>query len=439
MTDLLLILFAIFLVFLNAFFVAAEFGMVKLRRTRMEDIRNHYGLRGKILYHIHSHLDSYLTACQFGITLASLGLGWIGEPAVAENLEPVFNFFGIKDPQLVTGVSFLVAFFLISFIHIVVGELMPKSLALRQSEKVSVWTGIPLYVFYWLFYPIIWLLSACSNYLLKAAGLDKIHKRENYFSTDEIKLILTTSHLQGELTKVETEILEHTLDLADLKVTELMRHADDMVVLDIREPMDAVMQTVMEKKYSRYPILDSKQNEIIGIVHVKDLFAEQYETGKITDLSKLMRPILKVSRRLSALDLLNKFREKRTHFALVYRNTDLLGFVTLDNLLHLLIGRVRDEFHKTQDHWRVNPDGSLTVRGDCPIASLERALDRDIELEDEEVETITGMILNKLGRLATENELIEFPEFKVLVEKMRRHRMMKLKIIPKPQNRETEE
>jgi CBS domain containing-hemolysin-like protein len=439
MIDILLILFAIFLVFLNAFFVAAEFGMVKLRRTRMEAIRDHYGFRGKILYHIHSHLDSYLTACQFGITLASLGLGWIGEPAVAENLEPVFSFLGIKDPQVVTGVSFLVAFFFISFIHIVVGELMPKSLALRQSEKVSIWTGIPLYVFYWLFYPIIWLLSACSNYLLKAAGLDKIHKRENYFSTEEIKLILATSHLQGELTKIETEILEHTLDLADLKVTELMRHADEMVGLDIHESMNRVMETVMEKKYSRYPILDSAHNEIIGIVHVKDLFAEQFKMGQINDLTKLMRPILKVSRRLSALDLLNKFREKRTHFALVYRNADLLGFVTLDNLLHLLIGRVRDEFHKTQDHWRVNPDGSLTIRGDCPIAQLERALDQDIDLEYAEVETITGLILNKLGRLPTENEWIEFPEFKVFVEKMRRHRMMKLKIIPKPKRIQSEE
>lgn len=147
--------------------MAAEFGMVKLRATRVAAIKDIYGVRGRILVHVHKHLDAYLSACQLGITIASLGLGWIGEPAFADLLRPFLTFIGVSSPQLITVIAFLFAFSFISFLHIVVGELMPKSLAVRQSERVSVWTAIPLYGFYWLMYPAIWFLNTCSNFLLR--------------------------------------------------------------------------------------------------------------------------------------------------------------------------------------------------------------------------------------------------------------------------------
>ena len=161
------------LVLLNAFFVAAEFGMVKLRHTRIEQIKDIYGLRSRILVQINKHLDAYLSACQLGITLASLGLGWIGEPAMAALLRPALEAAGIVSKELMQFIAFVVAFSFLSFLHIVVGELMPKSLAIRQSERVSLWTAVPLYGFYWLMYPAIRILNACSNYLLKA---DKIRR-----------------------------------------------------------------------------------------------------------------------------------------------------------------------------------------------------------------------------------------------------------------------
>jgi CBS domain containing-hemolysin-like protein len=435
MINFLYILIALALVLMNAFFVAAEFGMVKLRHTRVTVIKRTYGFRGRVLANIHKHLDAYLSACQLGITLASLGLGWIGEPAFAHLLSPIFPYLNLTSPELIRFISFFFAFTFISFLHIVIGELMPKSLAIRQSEKVSVWTAAPLYGFYWLMYPAIWILNTCSNWLLRTTRLDKVHRGEHFYSTDELKLILSTSHLHGELTKDEAEILEHTIDFADLKVTEVMRPYEEMINLDIHAPIEETLKTIAENRYSRYPVVDTNNNEIIGIIHVKDLFAALYQGLPIKNLSPYLRPILKVSQRLGALDLLRKFREGTPHFALIYKSDLLLGFVTLDNLLHVLIGRIKDEFHLTADDWIVNPDGSLLIRGDCPLFSLERAIDAVLDLDEVRDEpppaTVTGYILNKLGRLPIEGERLSFKQFKAIILKMRGPRILKIKIIPK--------
>ena len=348
---------AFLLVLLNAFFVAAEFGMVKLRATRVEAIKDSYGIRGTILVHIHKHLDAYLSACQLGITIASLGLGWVGEPAFAELIKPVLSFIGIDSQRLITVIAFFVAFSFIAFLHIVVGELMPKSLAVRQSERVSVWTALPLYGFYWLMYPAIWLLNTCSNFLLKVFKLDEVHQTEYFYSTDEIKLLLGASHLHGELTEEEVEIIEHTLDLADLKVTEVMRSSEEMIMINISKPMQQIIDVIMEHRYSRYPVYDPDKKDVVGIIHVKDLLPIFYQHGEIKELHSLLRPVLKVSRRVPALDLLHKFREGMSHFALVYSGKgSILGFITLDNLLQVMLGRIKDEFHRTKVDWVLNAD-----------------------------------------------------------------------------------
>lgn len=433
MINFLWLLLAVCLLLLNAFFVAAEFGMVKLRYTRVKTLKTKYNLRGKILFKIHKNLDAYLSACQLGITLASLGLGWIGEPAFAYLLTPLFQSLGITSPNVVEIVAFFVAFSLISFLHIVIGELMPKSLAIRQSESVSLWTAVPLYGFHWLMYPAIWLLNTCSNFLLKTTGLDKTSKNEKYYSTEEIKLILSASKMHGELTSAETKIIKQTLEFADLNVTEVMRPREDMIVLDIQQPIAQLLHTIAEYRYSRYPIFDKDKQDVIGIIHVKDLYGSLYKQQSITDLTPLIRPILKVSHRLPALDLLSKFRKGMPHFALVYTNKDrLIGFVTLDNLLHILIGRIKDEFHKTKNDWIENPDGTFTIKGDCSIFSLEKALEQDIKLNDEEeFDTITGLILSRIGTLPQEGERISFREFDALIEKRQGMRIQTIKIYPK--------
>ncbi|MBA3661996.1 MAG: HlyC/CorC family transporter [Gammaproteobacteria bacterium] len=434
MTNLFFILAAVALVLMNAFFVAAEFGMVKLRHTRVAAIKRLYGVRGRVLFYVHQHLDAYLSACQLGITLASIGLGWVGEPAFARAFTPLFGLIGLKNPEFVKLGAFFLAFTFISFLHIVIGELMPKSLAIRQSEKVSLWTALPLYAFYWIMYPAIWVLNNCANFLLRLTGFNTVQRGEYFYSTDEIKLILSTSHLHGELSKDETEILEHTLEFAELKVTEVMRPQEEMIMLSTDQTLDEMFKIASQHRYSRYPVFDHRKQKIIGIVHVKDFFAALYDGKKITNLKPFLRPVLKVSQRLPALDLLRKFREGMPHFALVYKNREtLLGFVTLDNLLHILIGRIKDEFHRTQDDWILNPDGSLTVRGDSPLSSLERALGIEIDLSahDPAPETLTGLILNHLGRLPAEKEKIDFKKFRVIILKVKGSHIIKAKIIPK--------
>ncbi|HBM17208.1 MAG TPA: hypothetical protein DD381_12825 [Lentisphaeria bacterium] len=438
MLDFVFIFLAVVFVFLNAFFVAAEFGMVKIRGTKVQEIKKKYGIRGVILGQVHKHLDAYLSACQLGITLASLGLGWIGEPAFAHLLEPVFKYFQITSPEVISVSAFVVAFSVISFLHIVIGELMPKSLAIRQSEAVSVWTAVPLYGFYWMMYPAIWILNTCSNMLLKIFNLDASHRAEHFYSTEEIQHVLHASHVHGELTKDETEIMEQTLEFADLKVTEVMRPTEELVMLDIQQPIRNILSIAAEHRYSRYPVYDSGEHEILGVVHVKDLFKALFKQKDIENLRPCIRPISRVSHLLPAINLLRKFREGMPHLALVYKNRELLGFVTFDNLLHVLIGRIQDEFHKTIDDWIKNPDGSLTVKGKCSVFSLERGLDYDLMLtpEQEEIDTVSNLIINQLGKQPRKGQKISFPEFDAVIRELRKNQIQKIRVYPKPINRE---
>lgn len=434
MYNIFLILIAIFLVLLNAFFVAAEFGMVKLRSTRIQSIKEEFGFRGRILEQVHNKLDAYLSACQLGITLASLGLGWIGEPAFAELLEPLFKLAGISSPQLITVSSFLIAFFIISFLHIVLGELMPKSIAIRQAEWISIWTAVPLYWFYWIMYPAIWLLNTCSNFFLTLIGLDISKSHEGFYSSDELKLILSGEQLHNEIKQEEREILEHTLDFAELKVTEVMRPENEMVAIDINESFESVKATLSKTRYSRYPVFDSKTKEFLGVVHVKNVFADLLSNKNIQSLTPYIMPVIKVSHDLPAMDLLRKFKTGMSHFALIYKfKSNLLGFVTLDNLLHVLIGRIKDEFHKTHDDWIQHADGTITAKGDCSIYSLERALDRDITLlpDEEELSTLYGLIITHHGKLPKEGDIIQFNEFDAHIIKVQDSFITQIKIIPK--------
>lgn len=438
MNNILLICVAFLLVLLNAFFVAAEFAMVKLRHTRVAMIKEDNPWLGGILSKVHGQLDAYLSACQLGITLASLGLGWVGEPAFARLFSPLFSFLGLNNPHLSEFISFVVAFSLLSFLHIVVGELMPKSLAIRQSEQISIWTAVPLYLFYWLMYPIIWLLNYCSNFLLKTLGLDVIHPGEQYHSSEEIKMILRSSQLHGELSLQEGNILAHTLELSDLYVMDIMRSYDDMVMLQNPISSDQLMETLNRYRYSRYPVYDKAKKNIIGLLHVKDLQATLLQSQMDTKLhlETLVRPVPKISNRLPVLALMRQFQQGMPHFALVYgRHGAIVGFVTLDNLLHLVIGVIQDEFHKTQDDWIANPDGTITVKGDCPLYTLERALEHEILLEKEEEEdeitTVGGLILYHLGGLPREGDTIEFPDFSAIIEHMQGARIRRIRIRPK--------
>lgn len=428
LTDLSFVFLAFGFVFLNGFFVAAEFAMVKLRATQVHTLEESRGWRGRILARVHQQLDAYLSACQLGITLASLGLGWIGEPAFAHLLHPVFNAFGAS-AHTVDVLAFVVAFSTISFLHIVVGELMPKTMAIRQAEAMSLWTAIPLYLFYWLMYPAIYLLNFSANTLLRWFKLDGTHHLEGAYSSEEIKLILKASHMHGDLSPTEAKMLEKTLDFADLKVTDVMRPVNELEALDISAPLEENLATIIKYRYSRYPVYQGEFDQMIGVIHTKDLFAASQQSSSQLVLQDLVRPVIKVSPDSLALDVFQRFRQGAPHFALVYRRGRVVGFVTLDNLLQALIGKIKDEFHLTSQDWKKESDGSFVVKGYASIYVLEQMLDMDLSKYN--ASTITGLILEKMEHFPREGEKIIFDAFDLIVEKVHGPRIEQVRVIPK--------
>ncbi len=429
MIEILFILLAFGFVLLNAFFVIAEFSMVKLRHSRAQVIKDKKGLQGKILYKVHDNLDTYLSACQLGITLASLGLGWIGEPAFAALLEPLLKAMGIISNELVTVISFGVGFSIISFLHIVIGELMPKSMAIRQSEKFSLYTSVPLYIFYWLMFPFIWVLNTSANILLSLFKLNIVSKGEYAYTAEEIKLILKSSHLREPLREQHRHILLHMIEFSRLQAIDAMRPLDEMVSLDFDATLGRKIEIIQKYLYTRYPVYQTTPENIIGVLHTKDILASLTHKT-IQDHEQItLRPIVKVSHHTQAIDILNRFQQGKPHFALVYNGNQLVGFITLDNLLRTLIGKIRDEFHLVKDHWITLPDKTFLIKGRAPVYAIEKIM--DVDFSNYAADTIADLLMLVLSSVPKVGDTWEQPGFSIEITKMKNKYIQE--VILKPQ------
>lgn len=425
-----LVLTALLLVALNGVFVAIEFSLVKLRPTRISTIAKNHGWRGYILAVVHTQLDIYLSACQLGITLASLALGWIGEPAFASLLEAILSWWSIDEniPQLVTTVC---AFSAITFLHIVLGEQAPKYLAIRRSEWIAIWSSIPLYIFYWIMYPAIWLLNVSATGILRIAGLDHVNYENNY-SDEELKVILRTNS-PSALNQDELQIAAHTLDFSDLAVSELMRPISEVIGLYQSRTVEENLGTIYKNRYSRYPYFARDGETVLGIIHLKDLFLVQQRKKYVEEFTSYLRPAQYVAPNTPALDLFRRFRKGAPHFAIVgKKNSRAEGFITLDDMLGALVGCIRDEFRKNQNDWVRLDDNTLIGKGSFTIFSLEREL--GITIEKENVDSVGGLIMWKLGDLPCEGQKIEFEYFSIVVKKMHGPRIMLVKVYPYKQD-----
>lgn len=430
MEKLSLILAALFLVLLNGFFVAAEFGLVKLRETRVRSIAKVGGVRGKLLATVHGNLDAYLSACQLGITLASLGLGWIGAPAFSGIIEPALVFIGIQSEEIIKYISIGLVFFIISFLHIVIGELAPKSMAIRMPERTSMWTAPALYLFYWAMFPAIWVLNKSANAVLSWLGLDAEHGADSHYSPEELKMILRGSHASKKLTPDEWGIMAQMLDFGELEISDLMRPISEVVGMYKDKSLEENMATASRNRFSRYPLIDSDGDTVLGMLHLKDLFLAQQQGKSLNDLTKLMRHVEYVPPTMPALELFRRFRKGAPHFALVgYRESTPVGFLTLDNLLGALVGQIRDEFRQNDNDWTLLDDGTLIGKGSLPLFTLGIAL--GIDLDSEDVESIGGLIMHTLGDLPEEGQKIIFPQFDVVVKKMTGPRILLVRVYPK--------
>jgi CBS domain containing-hemolysin-like protein len=426
---------ALLLVLLNGFFVAAEFALVKLRQTQAATIAASHGWRGRMLLSVHGHLDAYLSACQLGITLASLALGWIGEPAFAHLIGPLLARFG-AGPDTTQLVALVLAFTLISYLHIVLGELAPKSLAIRRPEAMSLWTAAPLYAFYWLMYPAIWLLNASANRMLRAFGLDAgTHGDEHHYSRDELKLIVHAKRAGrgGE----EYSMMKYALDLPELVVGDVLRTRDQLAVLRDGQDQDDVLAEFRRSGFSRYPWFDAEGEQVRGVLHMKDLLRSIAEQGRVSDFVPLLRPPILLPLHTPVLDVLRRFRAGHTHLALgVEESGRVAGFFTLEDILEVLVGDIEDEpMRNGAPVARAAPGEDFTISGGTPIYKLERLLDRDIDAPAD-VNSVGGLIIHRLERLPIEGERLSFDGFDLTVHTMQGARAKVILVHPHKQQPE---
>ena len=425
-----LLVLALALVLLNGFFVAAEFAIVKLRRTRAEELAETAGLRGRVLLSVRSHLDGYLSACQLGITLASLGLGWIGEPAFARIIEPVLAAMSITSERVIEGIAIALAFTLISFLHIVIGEQAPKSLAIRETETISLWSALPLWLFYRAMYPFIWVLNGSALILLRVLGVRLEREGEEAHSSDELKQAVLASHLHGELDPTETAILQHGLELGELTVGDVMQPFTDLVTIDADAPIEEILELIRRSRLSRYAVYEGDRTNLIGLLHIKDLITAEQRLRDIRDLHPYLRELPRVDEDMDALDLLALFRTGTPHLAAVQDAVGtVIGFVTMEQVLEALVGPIEDEFRRELTGWLRRADGSLLGQGSLSIVSLEHALGREIDFQ--EANSVGGMVQWALGRLPRAGDRVDFDGFAAEVLRMRGPRVHLLRIDPR--------
>ena len=430
--NLLLIGAALLLVLLNGFFVAAEFALVKLRHTQAATLAAGHGWRGRLLADVHGHLDAYLSACQLGITLASLGLGWIGEPAFAHLLEPLFARAGIG-PETTQVVALAIAFTLISYLHIVLGELAPKSMAIRRPERYSLFTAAPLYAFYWLMYPAIRLLNASANRMLGLFGVQAAGHGddEQHYSREELRLIVHAkrSDRAGE----EYAMMQHALDLPELVVGDVLRTRDQLAALRDGMDRDAVLKEFDRTRYSRYPWFDAGGDQVRGVLHMKDLLHAIARDPAFADLPSLLRPPILLPLHALLLDVLKRFRAGDTHLALgIEESGRVAGFFTLEDILEVLVGDIEDEHARGRPGPAPRAKGAdFTIAGGTPIYRLERLLDRDIDAPAD-VNSVGGLIIHRLERLPAEGETLAFDGFELTVRTMQGARAKTILVHPNP-------
>ena len=426
-----LVLFALFLVLLNGFFVAAEFAIVKLRATKVDALAAKNGWRGHILRTVHNQLDAYLSACQLGITLASLGLGWVGEPAFAHLLEPLLAGIGIESPKLIHGIAFFTAFFIISYLHIVVGELAPKSWAIRKPELLSLWTAAPLYLFYWAIYPAIFLLNASANAILRVAGQGEPGPHhEHHYSRDELKLILHSSRA-SDPSDQDMRVLASAVEMGELEVVDWANSREDLVSLPLTAALDEVFSVFRRHKYSRYPIYDDTSGEYVGVLHIKDLLLHLSLLEMLPSalkLAELMHPVERVGRHMPLSTLLEQFRTGGSHFALVEEaDGKVIGYLTMEDVLEALVGDIQDEHRKAERGILAYQPGKLLVRGDTPLAKVERLL--SVDLDHVEAETLAGLIYDTLKRMPEEEEVLEVDGLRIIIKKMKGPKIVLAKVL----------
>ncbi|MDB6153176.1 MAG: corC 2 [Chthoniobacteraceae bacterium] len=419
------------LVFLNGFFVAAEFALVKIRGSQLEALAEEgskSAVRAKL---ITQNLEAYLSACQLGITLASLGLGWVGEPFLAQMIQPAFMQMGVTSEAVVRSVSFAFAFSGITFLHIVLGEQAPKIFAIRRALAATLAVSGPLVFFYTIFKPAIWFLNVSSNTLLrKAFRIEPVSEHELAHSEEELRLILAENASAEEVTPIGKEILINALDMRRRVVRDITTPRGEVTFLNTDESFEENFKVAQESQHTRFPLCQGHLDNTVGSVHIKDLLTLMREPQP--DLHKIKRDIFPVPEMMPLEKLLSLFLSKHGHLALVvdeYGGT--VGIVTLDNILAELVGDIQDEFDADKPELRRVSEGEFIVEGSLGLYELNDLIGLDLESAD--VSTVGGYVTHLIGHLPKQGEQTRIEDYLVTITQTDGRRVVQLHFKRQPE------
>jgi CBS domain containing-hemolysin-like protein len=425
--DGLKLLAVVLLVLLNAFFVAAELALVRIRDTQLEALVAKGNRRARMARHIVSHIDAYISTTQFGITLASMGLGVAVEPVFRDLLHPVFALLKITADNVQGGIAIGVGFFVNCYLLIVVGELVPKAIAIRHTLKISLWTASPLNWFYRISFPFIWLLHRSSQFVLRRLGFST-EEYHSVQSEEELRLVLSAAQSAAGGTAVGRNLILNALDLRHRTAREVMRPRHEVTVCNTAATMAECLAVAEKSRYSRFPICDDGDlDKTRGVVHIKDLYALRDKAQTGADLLRAARKLIYVPESARLEKLLRLFLDRKLHFAVVvdeYGGT--LGIVTLENTLEALVGQIQDEFDSEKSELIHVGENIWEVAGTLPLHELEKIT--GAVPHDESIATVSGWVTQKLGGFPKAGDTLAVGAYDLHVEEMDGPRVARLKI-----------
>lgn len=434
------ILLVIFFLLMNAFFVIAEFALVRVRKSQIELAVEEKKPGARAAKKIAENINAYLSACQLGITLASLAIGWLGEPAVSAVLEMPLLAAGLPE-STIYPICVGVGFFIVTTLHVVVGELIPKSFAIFSTEKYALATAGPLALFYKITYPFMWLFNGITNLVVRATGHDPAKEHEVY-TDEEIKLLIDESTESGLIDPEQNEYVDNIFDLGDKDAEAIMTPRMDMICLDTEDTLDENLELIHEHKYTRYPVCSGSKDNVIGFVHVKDLF-DQERGLPLEDWN--IRELPAVPETLPIARLLDTLRENRTGICQVIdEHGGTAGIVTMSDVFEQIVGRVDDEYYHDDEEEEVVElsDGNFEIDGALAIDDLEEIIGFRPEQADG-VETVGGLFMALTDGIPDEGDVAEMDHYdkhvKFTVLSMDRHRIDKIRCVVTVTESEDEE
>lgn len=418
------------LVGLNGFFVAAEFALVKVRDTQLQPLIAQGNRRARMASHILQNLDAYLSAAQLGITLASLALGWIGEPIFEALLKPVFDGVGWGGEEwhkVRSGIAFAVGFSVITFLHIVAGEQAPKSLAIKRPLEGALWVAYPLRWFYVLAYPFIWVLNHSALWLLRQAGIAVASEHDSAHSEEELRLMFDANQRHAGGSKLGREVVLNALDLRHRVAREVMRPRTELTVLDTRATIAECLELAEKTRYSRFPLcVAGDLDRTLGVVHIKDLYAMRTKAHTGADLAPVARRLSYVPPTARLEGLLQLLLDRKLHMAMVvdeYGST--IGLVTLENVIEEIVGQIQDEFDQEKPLLLKAGEGLWEIDGALPLHELEELVGET--LAEEEITTTSGFVTHRLGGFPREGDVVQLKTFALQVVAMEGLRVARLR------------